>query len=198
MTANPSIVRYPAAFDTITPAATSAAAKITFVSHSVETAPNAVTLIVQTAGPVAKRTGRGSRLYGISVDYQGYGTSEIDNAGPIAAAMGSGIELVYNNDGDVTVENSYIGKAERIDFDQTAGTISDRAGVYAEVSRASAMGDTRSTDSDGNYGPAIDVDWTGEASRARHSRSLRAKSGRCDSLGQCSAAAWTVRAGRVS
>ena len=65
MTANPSIVRYPAAFNMITPTATSAdaairpppkrspsaAAKITPVSHSVETAPNAVTLIAQTAAP---------------------------------------------------------------------------------------------------------------------------------------------------
>ena len=70
MTVNPSIVRYPAAFNTITPTATSAdaairpppkrspsasapiaAAKITLVSRSVETAPNAVTLIAQTAAP---------------------------------------------------------------------------------------------------------------------------------------------------
>ena len=53
-------------------------------------------------------------------------------------------------------------KATRIDFEQTAGTItSGRTGVTLQVTRESAMGDTRSADSDGNHVPAIDVAWTG-------------------------------------
>ena len=95
----------------------------------------------------------------------------LTNSGAVASADGDGIRLARGVEGDVAVTNSadvsgrdygvYVGKAARIDFDQTAGTISGRTGVYAEVSSASASGDTRSTDSDGNHDPAIDVDWTG-------------------------------------
>ena len=95
----------------------------------------------------------------------------LTNSGAVASADGDGIRLARGVEGDVTVTNSadvsgrwhgvYVGRAARIDFDQTAGTISGRTGVYAEVSSASASGDTRSTDSDGNHIPAIDVAWTG-------------------------------------
>ena len=95
----------------------------------------------------------------------------LTNEAAIASADGDGIRLARGVEGDVTVTNSadvsgrwhgvYVGKAARIDFDQTAGTISGRTGVYAEVSSASASGDTRSTDGDGNHDPAIDVAWTG-------------------------------------
>ncbi len=95
----------------------------------------------------------------------------LTNEAAIASADGDGIRLARGVEGDVTVTNSadvsgrwhgvYVGRAARIDFDQTGGTISGRTGVYAEVSSASASGDTRSTDSDGNHDPAIDVAWTG-------------------------------------
>ena len=95
----------------------------------------------------------------------------LTNEAAIASADGDGIRLARGVEGDVTVTNSadvsgrwhgvYVGRATRIDFDQTAGTISGRTGVYAEVSSASASGDTRSTDGDGNHDPAIDVAWTG-------------------------------------
>ena len=95
----------------------------------------------------------------------------LTNEAPVTSADGDGIRLARGVEGDVTVTNSadvsgrwhgvYVGKAARIDFDQTAGTISGRTGVYAEVSSASASGDTRSTDGDGNHDPAIDVKWTG-------------------------------------
>ena len=95
----------------------------------------------------------------------------LTNSGAVASEDGDGIRLARGVEGDVTVTNSadvsgrwhgvYVGRAARIDFDQTAGTISGRTGVYAEVSSASASGDTRSTDSDGNHIPAIDVAWTG-------------------------------------
>ena len=101
----------------------------------------------------------------------------LTNSGAVASEDGDGIRLERGAEGDVTVTNGgtsttsgnvsgrwhgvYIGKAARIDFDQTAGTISGRTGVYAEVTRENAVGDTRSTDSDGNHVPAIDVDWTG-------------------------------------
>ena len=94
----------------------------------------------------------------------------LTNSGAVASADGDGIRLARGVEGDVAVTNSadvsgrdygvYVGKAARIDFDQTAGTISGRTGVYAEVFRASAGG-TRSTDGDGNHVPAIDVAWTG-------------------------------------
>ncbi len=95
----------------------------------------------------------------------------LTNSGAIASADGDGIRLARGVEGDVTVTNSadvsgrwhgvYVGKAARIDFDQTAGTISGRTGVYAEVTRENAMGDARSEDADGNHVPAIDVDWMG-------------------------------------
>ncbi len=95
----------------------------------------------------------------------------LTNTGAIASEDGDGIRIERGVEGDVTVTNSgavsgrdygiYVGKAARFDFDQEAGTISGRTGVYAEVSKASAMGDTRSMDSDGNHVPAIDIDWTG-------------------------------------
>ena len=94
----------------------------------------------------------------------------LTNSGAVASADGDGIRLARGVEGDVAVTNSadvsgrdygvYVGKAARIDFDQTAGTISGRTGVYAEVFRASTGG-TRSTDGDGNHVPAIDVAWTG-------------------------------------
>ncbi len=101
----------------------------------------------------------------------------LTNSGAVASEDGDGIRLERGAEGDVTFANGgtstnsgnvsgrwhgvYVGKAARIDFDQTAGTISGRTGVYAEVTRENAMGDTRSTDSDGNHVPAIDIDWTG-------------------------------------
>ena len=44
--------------------------------------------------------------YGIFMDYRGYGATEIDNEGTIAAAAGSGIHLAHNNNGTVTLTNS--------------------------------------------------------------------------------------------
>ena len=95
----------------------------------------------------------------------------LTNTGAIASEDGDGIRIERGVEGDVTVTNSgavsgrdygvYVGKAGRFDFDQEAGTISGRTGVYAEVSKASAMGDTRSMDSDGNHVPAIDINWMG-------------------------------------
>ena len=101
----------------------------------------------------------------------------LTNSGAVASEDGDGIRLERGAEGDVTFANGgtsttsgdvsgrwhgvYVGKAARIDFDQTAGTISGRTGVYAEVTRENAMGDTRSEDADGNHVPAIDVDWTG-------------------------------------
>ncbi len=101
----------------------------------------------------------------------------LTNSGAVASEDGDGIRLERGAEGDVTFANGgtstnsgnvsgrwhgvYVGKAARVDFDQTAGTISGRTGVYAEVTRENAMGDTRSTDSDGNHVPAIDIDWTG-------------------------------------
>ena len=97
---------------------------------------------------------------------------ELENSGAVTSEDGDGIRIERVVEGDVAVENSanvsgkwrgiYVGKAARIDFDQTGGTItSGRTGVYAGVSRESAMGDTRSVDGDGNHVPAIDVAWTG-------------------------------------
>ena len=101
----------------------------------------------------------------------------LTNSGAVASADGDGIRIERGVEGDVTVTNGgtsttsgnvsgrwhgiYIGKAARIDFDQTAGTISGRTGVYAEVSRSLTTGGTRSTTSGGAHDPAIDVDWTG-------------------------------------
>ncbi len=95
----------------------------------------------------------------------------LTNSGAVASEDGDGIRLARGAEGDVTVTNSadvsgrwhgvYVGRAARIDFDQTAGTISGRTGVYLQVTRENAMGDTRSVDSDGNHVPAIDVDWAG-------------------------------------
>ena len=95
----------------------------------------------------------------------------LTNSGAVASEDGDGIRLERGAEGDVTVTNSadvsgrwhgvYVGKAARVDFDQTAGTIAGRTGVYAEVTRENAMGDPRSEDADGNHVPAIDVDWTG-------------------------------------
>ena len=95
----------------------------------------------------------------------------LTNSGAVASEDGDGIRLERGAEGDVTVTNSadvsgrwhgvYVGKAARIDFDQTAGTIAGRTGVTLGVSRENAMGDTRSVDDDGNHVPAIDVTWTG-------------------------------------
>ncbi len=101
----------------------------------------------------------------------------LTNSGAVASEDGDGIRLERGAEGDVTFANGgtsttsgdvsgrwhgvYVGKAARIDFDQTAGTISGRTGVYLGVTRENAMGDTRSEDADGNHVPAIDVDWTG-------------------------------------
>ncbi len=100
----------------------------------------------------------------------------LTNSGAVASEDGDGIRLARGVEGDVTFANGgtsttggdvsgrwhgvYVGKAARIDFDQTAGTISGRTGVYLEVTRENAMGDTRTEDADGNHVPAIDVDWT--------------------------------------
>ncbi len=103
---------------------------------------------------------------------------ELTNSGDVVSEDGDGIRLDWGAEGDVTFANGgtsttsgnvsgrwrgiYVGKAARIDFDQTAGTItSGRTGVTLQVTRESAMGDTRSADSDGNHVPAIDVAWTG-------------------------------------
>ncbi len=101
----------------------------------------------------------------------------LTNSGAVASADGDGIRIERGVEGDVTVTNGgtsttsgnvsgrwhgvYIGKAARIDFDQTAGTISGRTGVYAEVTRSLTTGGTRSVDSSNNHVPAIDIDWTG-------------------------------------
>ncbi len=103
---------------------------------------------------------------------------ELTNSGDVVSEDGDGIRLDWGAEGDVTFANGgtsttsanvsgrwhgiYVGKAARIDFDQTAGTItSGRTGVTLQVTRESAMGDTRSADGDGNHVPAIDVAWTG-------------------------------------
>ena len=97
---------------------------------------------------------------------------ELENSGAVTSEDEDGIRVERVVEGDVTVENSgsvsgrwrgiYVGKAARIDFEQTAGTItSGRTGVTLQVTRESAMGDTRSADGDGNHVPAIDVAWTG-------------------------------------
>ncbi len=102
---------------------------------------------------------------------------ELTNSGAVASEDGDGIRIERRVEGDITFANGgtsttsgnvsgrwhgvYVGKAARIDFDQTAGTISGRTGVYLEVTRESAMGDARSVDGDGNHVPAIDVAWTG-------------------------------------
>ena len=101
----------------------------------------------------------------------------LTNSGAVASANGDGIRIERGVEGDVTFANGgtsatsgnvsgkghgiYIGKAARIDFDQTAGRISGRTGVYAEVSRSLTTGGTRSTTSGGDHDPAIDIDWTG-------------------------------------
>ena len=101
----------------------------------------------------------------------------LTNSGAVASEDGDGIRLERGAEGDVTFANGgtsttsgnvsgkghgiYIGKAARIDFDQTAGRISGRTGVYAEVSRSLTTGGTRSTTSGGDHDPAIDIDWTG-------------------------------------
>ena len=96
---------------------------------------------------------------------------ELENSGAVTSEDGDGIRIERAVEGDVAVENSanvsgkwhgvYVGKAARVDFDQTGGTISGRTGVTLQVTRESAMGDTRSADGDGNHIPAIDVAWTG-------------------------------------
>ena len=97
---------------------------------------------------------------------------ELTNSGDVVSEDGDGIRLDWGAEGDVEVENSanvsgrwhgiYVGKAARIDFEQTGGTITaGRTGVYAGVSRESADGDARSADGDGNHVPAIDVAWPG-------------------------------------
>ena len=101
----------------------------------------------------------------------------LTNTGAVASANGDGIRIERGVEGDVTFANGgtsatsgnvsgkghgiYIGKAARIDFDQTAGRISGRTGVYAEVTRSLTTGGTRSTTSGGDHDPAIDIDWTG-------------------------------------
>ena len=101
----------------------------------------------------------------------------LTNTGAVASEDGDGIRIERGVEGDVTVTNGgtsttsgdvsgrwhgvYVGKAARIDFDQTAGTISGRTGVYAEVTRSLTTGGTRSTTSGGDHDPAIDIDWTG-------------------------------------
>ena len=96
---------------------------------------------------------------------------ELENSGAVTSEDGDGIRIERAVEGDVAVENSanvsgkwhgvYVGKAARVDFDQTGGTISGRTGVTLQVTRESGSGDPRSADSDGNHIPAIDVDWTG-------------------------------------
>ena len=97
---------------------------------------------------------------------------ELENSGAVTSEDGDGIRIERTVEGDVAVENSanvsgrwrgiYVGKATRIDFEQTAGTItSGRTGVTLQVTRESGSGDTRSADGDGNHVPAIDVAWTG-------------------------------------
>ena len=99
------------------------------------------------------------------------GDLELTNSAAVASEDGDGIRLERGAEGDVTVDNSagvsgrwhgiYVGNAARIDFDQTAGTIAGRTGVYLGVTSESASGDTRATDSGGDHDPAIDLDWTG-------------------------------------
>ncbi len=103
---------------------------------------------------------------------------ELENSGAVTSEDGDGIRIERTVEGDVTFANGgtsttsgnvsgrwrgiYVGKATRIDFDQTAGTItSGRTGVTLQVTRESGSGDTRSADGDGNHVPAIDVAWTG-------------------------------------
>ncbi len=99
------------------------------------------------------------------------GDLELTNSAAVASEDGDGVRLERGAEGDVTVDNSagvsgrwhgvYVGKAARIDFDQSAGTIAGRTGVYLGVTSESASGDSRATDSGGDHDPAIDVDWTG-------------------------------------
>ena len=96
---------------------------------------------------------------------------ELTNSAAVASEDGDGIRLERDAEGDVTVDNSagvsgrwhgiYVGNAARIDFDQSAGTIAGRTGVYLGVTSESASGDSRATDSGGDHDPAIDLDWTG-------------------------------------
>ena len=96
---------------------------------------------------------------------------ELENSGAVTSEDGDGIRIERVVEGEVTVDNSgsasgrdygiYVGKAERVDFDQSGGTIRGRTGVYLQVTSESADGDTRSTDSSMNHIPVIDVDWTG-------------------------------------
>ena len=104
------------------------------------------------------------------------GDLEFTNSGAVTSENGDGIRLERGAEGDVTFVNGgtsttsgnvsgkghgiYIGKAARIDVDQTAGTISGRTGVYAEVTRSLTTGGTRSMDG-ADHDPAIDIDWTG-------------------------------------
>ena len=99
------------------------------------------------------------------------GDLELTNSAAVASEDGDGIRLERGAEGDVTVTNSasvsgrwhgvYVGNAARIDFDQSAGTIAGRTGVYLGVTSESASGDSRATDSGGDHDPAIDLDWTG-------------------------------------
>ena len=96
---------------------------------------------------------------------------DLTNSGTVESADGDGIRIERVVEGDVEVTNSgsvtgkahgiYIGKAARIDVDQSGGTIQGRTGVYAQVTRSLTTGGTRSTDSGGDHDPAIDIDWTG-------------------------------------
>ena len=101
---------------------------------------------------------------------------ELTNTGTVTSEDGDGIRIERVVEGDVTFVNGgmsttsgnvsgkghgiYIGKAARIDVDQSGGTISGRTGVYAEVTRSLTTGGTRSMDG-GGHDPAIDIDWTG-------------------------------------
>ena len=99
------------------------------------------------------------------------GDLELTNSAAVTSEDGDGIRLERGAEGDVTVDNSagvsgrwhgvYVGNAARIDFDQSAGTIAGRTGVYLGVTSESGSGDSRATDSNGDHDPAIDVDWTG-------------------------------------
>ena len=99
------------------------------------------------------------------------GDLELTNSAAVASEDRDGIRLERGAEGDVTVDNSagvsgrwhgiHVGNAARIDFDQSAGTIAGRTGVYLGVTSESASGDSRATDSGGDHDPVIDLDWTG-------------------------------------
>ena len=117
---------------------------------------------MQTAVPVAKRTGRGSRLYGISMDYKATAPPRSTTRGPSPRRWGRASSRPQQRRRRPPPRRvKGMPSISRSAPASPAGPISDRTGVYAEVSRASAMGDTRSAGSDGNHVPAIDVAWTG-------------------------------------